>query len=54
MGAGYISCYGCGTGMSYLFMFVLWTTEISLQHPSRNQCHCPGAIGGSYQKPEQA
>lgn len=53
MAVGYILWIGCGSGLSYLFIFVLWTTEISLQHPTRNQCHCPGAIGGSYQKLEQ-
>lgn len=53
MAVGYILWYRCGCGMSYVFIFVLWTTEISLQHPSRNQCHCAGAIRGSYQKLEQ-
>lgn len=53
MTVDYILWYGSGAGMSYLFIFVLWTTEVSLQHPSRNECHCPGAIGGSYQKLEQ-
>lgn len=53
MAVGCILHYRCGTGMSYLFIFVLWTTEISLQHPSRSQCHCPCAIRGSYQEHEQ-